>query len=177
MIDEIKALYVRFPKGCRLTFGIMNTSGQSTTFKFVNTKTKEEEYLDNLSLSLSIGVKLDDNLSDDDKRYLVGEIKNEIIAYIRDIQESTSDVTIRLNFNMMLDDIKDKVPNIVYFELYSINSYDANVCQTIFCNKELLRNKVVTKEYLSIRNNVDEAASDTSNQLIVFTPDINIILL
>jgi hypothetical protein len=177
MIESIKTLSVNFPQGCKLTLGIENTSGKSSTFKFINTKTKEEEYLDSLSLSLSLGVKFADNLFDDDKKYLVNEINNEIINYIKEIQKSTTDIIIRLNFNMMLDAIKGKVPNILYFELYSINSYDANTCQTIFYKKELLDNKLITKEYLSIRNNVDEMASDISNQIVVFTPAIDISLL
>jgi hypothetical protein len=177
MIDSIKSLASNFPQGCRLAFGINNTSGHSNTFKFLNTKTKEEEYLDNLSLSLSLGVKLDDNVSIEDKKYLVNEIKTEIISYIKDIQKSTADTVIRLNFNMMLDEIKGKVPNIVYFELYSINSYDANICQTVFYKKDLLKNSIAPKEYLSVRNNVDEDASDISNQIVVFTPDIDINLL
>jgi hypothetical protein len=174
MIDTIKTLSVNFPQGCRLTLGIKNTSGKSSTFKFLNIKTKEEEYLDSLALSISLGVKFEDNVSDDDKKYLISEINNEIINYIKEIQESPSELITRLNFNMMFDAIKNEVPNIVYFELYSINSYDANTCQTIFYKKELLENKAATKEYLSIRNNVDETFSDISKQLVVFTPAIDI---
>jgi hypothetical protein len=77
MIDTIKTLAVNFPQGCRLTLGIKNTSGKSSTFKFINIKTKEE-YLDSLSLSISLGVKFDDNVSDDNKKYLVSEINNGI---------------------------------------------------------------------------------------------------
>jgi hypothetical protein len=126
---------------------------------------------------LSLGVKFSENIFDDDKKYLVSEIISEIINYIKDIQESSIDAIIRLNFNMMLDEIKDKVPNILYFELYSINSYDTNTCQTIFYKKELVENKIITKEYLSVKNNVDELSSDISNQVVVFTPAINISVL
>jgi hypothetical protein len=177
MIDTIKTLAVNFPQGCRLTLGIKNTSGKSSTFKFINIKTKEEEYLDSLSLSISLGVKFDDNVSDDNKKYLVSEINNGIVNYVKNIQESATSLVIRLNFNTMLDVIKSEVPNISYFELYSINSYDANICQTIFYKKELVEDKVITKEYLSIKNNVDEMASDISNQVVVFTPAIDITLL
>jgi hypothetical protein len=77
----------------------------------------------------------------------------------------------------MLDVIKDRVPNISYFEIYSINNYDANTCQTVFWKKDIIETNALADEYLSIKNNVDEAASDISNQTVVFKPAIDISLL
>jgi hypothetical protein len=177
MITEVDSLSTKFPQGCKLTIGIKNTSGKSSTCKFVNIKTREEEFLDNLSLSLSLGVKFDSNLTDDDKRYLVNEILIEIRKYVQEIQEQLTDTVVRLNFNTMLDVIKTRVPNIVYFEIYSINNYDANVCQTIFWKKDVMDTTVLAEEYLSVKNYVDEGASDIANQTVVFKPAIDIVVL
>jgi hypothetical protein len=177
MIAGVDSLSAKFPQGCKLTIGIKNTSGRSSTFRFINIKTREEEFLDNLSLSLSLGVKFDSNLTADDKRYLVNEIVIEARKYILEIQESTVETVVRLNFNTMLDVIKTRVPNIVYFEIYSINNYDANVCQTIFWKKDIIDTTVLADEYLSVKNNVDESASDIANQTVVFKPAIDVILL
>jgi hypothetical protein len=177
MINDVDELSQKFPQGCSLIAGIKNTSGKSSTFKFIDTKDKEEKYLDSLNLAISLGVKFDDNVSDDDKKYLVNEIIIEIPKYINEIQSITNDTIIRLNFNTMLDVLKTKVPNIEYFELYTINNYDANSCQTIFWKKDILDSSVLDEEYLSIRNDVDEINSDIPNQEVVFKPAIEITLL
>jgi hypothetical protein len=181
MITDIASLSSRYPQGCKLTLGIKNTSGESKTFKFINTKTKGEEYLDNLSISLSLGVKFKDNVFDDDKPYLVDQINTEIQEYIKEIQAATSEGIIRINFTTMLDTIKDSVPNILYFELYTINNYDANICQTIFWKKEIEDVNNTTQnifdEYLSIKNDVDEEKSNITNQAVEFKPAIYITIL
>jgi hypothetical protein len=181
MIKEISSLSLRYPYGCKLTLGIKNTSGESRTFKFINTKTKAEEYLDSLNITLSLGVKFKDNVFDDDKPYLVDQIITEIQEYIKEIQVTNGEGIIRLNFTTMLDTIKDRVPNILYFELYTVNSYDATACQTIFWKKEIedINNtsQSIFDEYLSIRNDVDEEKSDIANQMVVFKPSIYIVVL
>jgi hypothetical protein len=181
MIGEIEELFSQFFQGCKLFLGVKNTSGKSSTYKFINLKTKEEEYLDNLSLSLSIGVHFSDSVFDDNKSFLVEEIKKEIIKYIQEIQTASIDGVIRLNFATMFDILKDRVPNIDYFELYSINDYDAHECQTIFWEKEISLMNVtmatIAEEYLSIKNNVDETKSDISNQVVAFTPAIAVAIL
>jgi hypothetical protein len=181
MIVDIASLTSRYPKGCILCLGIKNTSGPSSTFKFVNTKTKTEEYLDSLGISLSLGVKFKDNVFDDDKSYLVNEILEEIISYVKNIQSTNGEAYVTLNFITMLDTIRDNVPNIAYFELYTINNYDAHICQTIFWKKEIEDiyniSQNIFEEYLSIKNDVDEENSDISNQIVAFKPAINITVL
>jgi hypothetical protein len=177
MINEVIGLATKFPQGCKLTLGIKNTSGISSTFKFVNIKTKEEEYINNLSLSLSLGVRFKDNILSEDKKYLVQEIIIECRKYIKEIQEESSDKSVRLNFGTMLDYIKSKVPNIIYFEIYNINGYDANICQTIFWEKDIIDDNYKEDEYLSIRSNVDEVVSDISKQIVIFTPAIEVTVL
>lgn len=181
MIEEIDELFTQFFQGCKLFLGAKNTSGKSSTYKFINLKTKEEEYLNNLNLSLSIGVHFNDSVFDDNKSFLVEEIKKEIIKYIQEIQKASIDGFIRLNFTTMFDVLKDRVPNIDYFEFYSINGYDAHECQTIFWEKEISLMNVtmatIAEEYLSIKNDVDEVKSDISNQVVAFTPAISVTIL
>jgi hypothetical protein len=181
MITDISSLSSRYPYGCKLTLGIKNTSGESRTFKFINTKTRAEEYLDSLNISLSLGVKFKDNVFDDDKPYLVTQIIDNIQEYVKEIQSTNTEGVIRLNFTTMLDTIKDRVPNILYFELYTVNNYDANICQTIFWKREVedINNtsQNIYDEYLSIKNDVDESKSDIANQMVVFKPAIYISVL
>jgi hypothetical protein len=181
MVIAVNSLSNSFPQGCKLTIGIKNTSGVSSTYKFMNTKTKIEEYLNNLSISLSLGVRFNDNVFDDDKPYLVEQIKDEIQSYIKDVQSVEGEGVIRINFNTMLDTIKTIVPNISFFELYTVNQYDANICQTVFWKKEIAdannTKQNITDEYLSIKNDVDELLSDITNQQVVFKPAIEITIL
>jgi hypothetical protein len=178
MISTISALSVNYPQGCKLSLGIKNTSGVSSTFKFIDTKTKEELYLDNLALSLSIGVKFNDNIVEENKVYLITMLEKEIQNYIQEVQDNTTDETIRLNFNAMLDSMKTNVPNISYFELYSVNIYDASRCQTIFWKRNSQdKNAYFIDEYLSIKSNVDESLSDIPSQTVVFKSAIDITAL
>jgi hypothetical protein len=178
MIDTISAISYKYPEGCNLFLGIKNTSGISSTFKFIDTKTKDEIFLDNLALSLSIGVKFNENVIDDNKMFLVKEIENQIHIYIDNVQSSNMDEVVRINFNAMLDSMKSNIPNISYFELYSINNYDANRCQTIFWRRGVQsKNTYSPDEYLSIKSDVDESKSDISNQAVVFKPAVDIAII
>jgi hypothetical protein len=181
MIDEISQIAQDFYLGFNFTLGIKNTSGKSGTYKFINLKTKQEEFLDNLSLSLSFGVHFKDSVFDENKVFLVEEIKKEIIRYIQEIQNASIDGYIRLNFTSLCDALKSRVPGIDYFEFYSVNHYSSDECQTIFWKKEISKMSTnslsLAEEYLSVKNNVDELKSDISKQIVAFIPDINIALL
>ena len=154
--------------------GVKTTSGKSSTFKFKNISTNEEENLDSLAISINIGVKFDDSITSTNRSFLVSSIGTKIEEYIIDIQ-NTTETMIELNVDEMLNAIKDEIPNIKYFEFYGINDYSSKELQTIYCDKST--NNGLLPEYLSIKNKINEEKSDISNRQIELVPAINITIL
>ena len=126
------------------------------------------------AISLRLGVKFDDNITPDNAAFLIETIKNKIINYIKDSQSDIS-VDTELNINKMLDDIKEDIPSIRYFEYYGINNYESSECQTIYHPKESDDN--MNNEYLCVQNIIDEANSNLSDNMVTFVPNINIVNL
>ena len=174
LLDKIKSLYTDFPDGCSMFCGVKTTSGKSSTFKFKNISTNEEENLDSLAISINIGVKFDDSITSTNRSFLVSSIGTKIEEYIIDIQ-NTTETMIELNVDEMLNAIKDEIPNIKYFEFYGINNYSSKELQTIYCDKST--NNGLLPEYLSIKNKINEEKSDISNRQIELVPAINIAIL
>ena len=174
LMDKIDTLSGDFPDGCLLFAGVKTTSGASGTFKFKNLEKDEDEFLDSLAISLKIGVKFDDSITDINKTYLVSTIKSKIIEYISDIQSVTTTNRIEISIDEMLKSVKDDVPNIRYFEYYGLNNYTPQQLQTIYCDKGTTS---VNSEYLSIKNEIDEANSNISNLDVSFNPAISVAIL
>lgn len=122
LIEKIAAMDDIFVDEGNLYLGLKTTSGESKYYYFQNNKTYEKEYLDSLAISLKLGVKFDDNITDENTEFLIETIKTEIIEYIKDIQ--TKEGVIKFNINAMLDEIKQNVPSISYFEYYGLNNYE-----------------------------------------------------
>lgn len=175
LITNTSSLASKFPGGCSLYCGVKTTSGASNAFSFLNLVTGETTTLDSLEISIKLGVKFSSSVTDANKTYLVSSIKSKIIAYIANLQTDTSSATLTLSIDKMLNSIKSDVPNIEYFEYYSLNNYDSSILQTI--NYTKANNPAISSEYLSIKNAIDEANSDLSTQSIVFVPDITITIL
>ena len=174
LMNKIDTLSGDFPDGCLLFAGVKTTSGASSTFKFKNLEKDEDEFLDSLAISLKIGVKFDDSITDINKTYLVSTIKSKIIEYISDIQSATTTNRIEISIDEMLKSVKDDVPNIRYFEYYGLNNYTPQQLQTIYCDKGTTS---VNSEYLSIKNEIDEANSNISNLDVSFNPAISVAIL
>lgn len=174
LLNKINSLYTDFPDGCSMFCGVKTTSGKSSTFKFKNISTNEEENLDSLAISINIGVKFDDSITSTNRSFLVSSIGTKIEEYIIDIQ-NTTETMIELNVDEMLNAIKDEIPNIKYFEFYGINNYSSKELQTIYCDKST--NNGLLPEYLSIKNKINEEKSDISNRQIELVPAINITIL
>ena len=81
---------------------------------------------------------------------------------------------IEINIDEMLKSVKDNVPNIRYFEYYGLNNYTPQQLQTIYCDKGTTS---VNSEYLSIKNEIDEANSNISNLDVSFKPAISVAIL
>ena len=122
---------------------------------------------------MKLGVKFDDNITDENTEFLIETIKSEIIKYIKDIQ--TKEGVIKFNINAMLDEIKQNVPSISYFEYYGLNNYESTECQTIY--KEDALDEDTDNEYLCIQNVIDELNSDLSNNDVKFVPNISLVTL
>lgn len=174
LLEKIATLSSKFPDGCSLFAGVKTTSGKSTSFYFKNLKTGENEYLDDLAISLKFGVKFSDSLTDTNKTYLVSSIKETVISYIQSIQKS-SDSIIEISMDDIIKTVKDNVPNIKYIEFYGLNNYSPDVVQTIIHLKSTTASE--NKEYLSVKNEVDEANSDIDNMEISLIPAIDISIL
>lgn len=176
LLDNILTLSGVFPSGCSLFAGVKTTTGKSESFKFKNLSTGEEETLDELDISFRAGVKFDDSVTDANKTYLLSSIKHKINEYVSNIQRDISKSSIvELNVDEMLNSIKSEVPNIKYFEFYGINKYSSMEVQTIYCDRSTINGKV--SEYLSIKNEVDEANSDIANREITLKPAISLTIL
>lgn len=173
LIDKIAAMDDIFVDDGNLYLGLKTTSGESKYYYFQNNKTYEKQYLDSLAISLRLGVKFEDNITEKNTEFLIETIKTEIINYVKNIQ--TDNKSPEFNINAMLDNIKQNVPSILYFEYYGLNNYESTECQTIYKEDSLEEN--IDNEYLCIQNVIDEANSDLTNNDVKFVPNISIIVL
>lgn len=175
LIDKIASMDSIFVDEGNLYLGVKTTSGPSDTYYFYNKKTGDKEYIDSLAISLKLGVKFDTNITDENSQFLVSNIKNKIVDYVKDIQSNSSSTGTEFNIIKMLDDIKSDIPSISYFEYYGLNNYDSTECQTIYHNQE--SDDEMNNEYLCIQNTVDEVNSNVSNNEVMFVPNISITVL
>lgn len=175
LIEKISAMDTIFVDEGNLYLGVKTTSGASTTYYFYNKKTGEKEYLDSLAISLNIGVKFDTNITEENTQFLISNIKDKIIEYIKNIQSDSASTDTEFNVIKMLDSIKNEIPSINYFEYYGLNNYDSTECQTIYHNQE--SDEELNNEYLCIQNTVDEVNSNISNNEVEFVPNITVSIL
>lgn len=173
LIDKISSMDNIFVDEGNLYLGVKTTSGNSKTYYFMPNKSLEKEYLDSLAIGLKLGVKFDDNITDENSSFLVSSIKSEIVEYLKNLQNNSSYLT-EFNINKMLDTIKDSVPSISYFEYYGLNNYSSSDCQTIY-HENTVDDK--DNEYLCIQTVIDENNSDINAENVVFVPNIDISVL
>lgn len=173
LITRIQAMNTVFAGGCSLHMGLKTTSGYSSTFYFNDPTTGVTTYLDSLALSFDLGIKFDENVSDEDKTYLIESVKDQIVTYVADIQDTTSN-TVEFNVHNMLEAVKENVPNIEHFEFYGLNGYTARQCQTLFYTRQ---NDSLLNEYLSVKTMIDEETLDYNNNVIDFVPAITVTVL
>ena len=173
-INEISSLSSIFAGGCGLHLGVKTTSGRSSTYYFINPKTKVQTYLDSLTMNIHLGVKFESGITEENQSYLIDNIKTFIAKYISDKQNvQNSDTSVEINILRMLDECKEEVPNIEYFQYYSLNNYDSTICQTIYYERQ----SESENEFLSIQSTLDESESDLDTQEVVFIPNITIDVL
>lgn len=173
LIDKISSMDNIFVDEGNLYLGVKTTSGVSKTYYFTPNKSLEKEYLDSLAIGLKLGVKFDDNITDENAAFLTSSIKSEIVDYVKNLQNNSTYLT-EFNINKMLDTIKDSVPSISYFEYYGLNDYSSTDCQTIY-HENTADDK--DNEYLCVQTVIDENNSDIANGNVVFVPNINIVIL
>lgn len=174
MIEKVNNMSNIFVDGCSLHVGVKTTSGDSKKFYFVDSKTDNFKTLSSLALSMRLGIKFESNITKNNQEYIIDIVKSEIEKYVFEIQENTSSEILEFNILGMLDNIKNNVSGIEYFEYYGLNDYDSSECQTIFCSRAV---DDTENEYLCIRSKIDEELSDISNEYIEFEPDISITIL
>jgi len=175
LIDKIASMDNIFVDEGNLYLGVKTTSGVSSTYYFYNKKSGEKEFLDSLAISLNLGVKFDSNITSENSQFLISNIKEKIILYIKNIQNKSDSTDVEFNIIKMFDEIKNEIPSIKYFEYYGLNNYDSTECQTIYHDQE--SDDELNNEYLCIQNVVDEANSNISNNDVVFAPNITISIL
>lgn len=173
IIANVDKLYDKFISGATLFTGVKTTSGASRTFYFKNPKTGENIFLDSVNISLKLGVKFEINVTENNHAFLIEEIKDTITKYIQEIQ-NTSDETLKINIFELLEKVREDVPSIEHFEYYGLNTYDSNICQTLFCDRTLDN---TINEYLSIKTTIDEIYSDFETDNITFVKAIDISIL
>ena len=177
LIEKIGAMSNIFVDGCSLHLGVKTTSGKSSTYYYIDPNTEEKIYLDNLCISLNLGVKFESNITSSNAKYLIENIQDKISEYLDNIQELTNTNKIVFNINDMLDTIKDNIPGIEYFEYYKLNNYSSNVCQTIYCDRSIDATDSSENEHLSIEAAIDEDESSIEDGIVSFKPNINISIL
>jgi len=169
LIDKIRGLSTIKPDGIKFLTGVFKTSGEGSYY-FKNRKTNLSQKLNNIAISLSIGVKLDNNISTSEE-YIVEEITNSILDYINNLSKEEFSV------QKMLNDIKNKFVVIDYFEFYSLNNYNSDICQTIYYDSSRSRN--IYGEKLTVKYKVDKTIKDSNNNIIemYLKPAIDITIL
>lgn len=168
LLSDLQDLNKRMAGGCTLSMGVRTTTGAGK-FKFFNLKTNSIDRLDSMALSFSLGLKPGGNTYGLDLDYLIIAATDEIIKYVNSFKPNDKVFSI----TKMIEEVKKNVPNIAFFEIYSINKYDAGTCQTIFLTDEDLQSRF--DETLCVKYIIDEFKSD--NNTIVYKPDISISII
>jgi hypothetical protein len=168
LLTDIQELNKRMAGGCTLSMGVRTTTGAGR-FKFFNLKLNRNEQLDSMALSFSLGLKPGGNTYGLDLDYLITAATNEIIKYVNSFKPNDKVFSV----TKMLEEVKKSVPNIAFFEIYSINKYDAGTCQTIFLTDEDLQSRF--DETLCIKYIVDDLESTEDS--ITYKPDISISII
>lgn len=168
LIEKCATLQQSVIDGIDLTLGFKRTSGKSSMFKIIDKNKTGTTSLDNLALSISLGVAFASTLTAEDKEYNVENIIAKTKEYIYNLTGnvfSVSDLIIYL---------KSAVPSIEYIEFYSINNYDSNSCQSIHKDTSV---ETGQGEVLCVKMDIDEENSDFNKGNITFVPAINIHVL
>lgn len=138
LISNARMVQSRLPDGCYANIGLRNTY-KNANYKFFNYRNDEEEFLKNLTLSFSLGVKFS-NRGDIDKEFIKQKIRTSIIDYVTEFNDE------KFSINYLMDIIKEKVDSIDYLEWYKINDYTIEECQMIYYSNQddQFKNEVLT---------------------------------
>ena len=142
VLDAIDPLETTFG----LDFKFFNSYGPSNMYHVTDRDGNTGELIDNVSLSMNFRTKFYNE--DNDKETIIPQIKNEIKAYMENIEDLDD-----LHIPNLTTEIENKFSEyIIYFEYVSFNIYDANYQHIVTDeNMEML---TVVPEFLNI--NVDD---------------------
>lgn len=170
-MEKINLVKDRLPDNCYATIGFKRTNSYSEKFKFLDNSNSSNTYqnLNNTALSFKLGVKIT-NSEIVDQKIIFDKIKEVIVEYVNSHNSDIFSVE-----KMISEEIRKKISNINYIELYKINNYTMDQCQTIsYQGKADEKNEVLT---IKLKSNIEEISDFDKigwEKNITFRPDIDI---
>lgn len=168
LLDIMTAMGQTIIDGIGLTLGLKRNSGPSQLYSVFNKSSELNIPLDNLAISLEMGVKFSDDLSDEDKEYNANLIVEKTKEYI---YNHDNDV---FSINDLFIYLKSNISNIVFFEHYYLNNYDSNTCQALYKDTSI---SAVKNESLCVKMDIDDENSDFNEEIFSFKPAITVNIL
>lgn len=172
LLDIASSVKQNVPDNISFTVGANKVTGKSEDKYFITRQDQEEpapEYLSDISISISFGVKFNDDVE-------TSVMDSEVESMISRTQEYIESVTDLLAVDKLFEYLKELFPSINYLTHYTINDYDTKTTQVIEINKAS-----ESFEILNVRYEIDEdnLTKDNSGNVIeaTFKPAISIKIL
>ena len=169
MLDIISSMKTTVVDGISLILGLKRSSGKSQNYYYYDLESGEYKKLDNIAISLKIGVKFNSELTDNEKIANKELMKTLIKKYI--LEKSSENLSIT---DSLFSYLKEEIPSIQSLAHYEMNNFLSS--QTQFITK-ILNADSVDNEILCLKYEVDEYTSDfTENyEKINLIPAITIV--
>jgi hypothetical protein len=148
-----------FPTLVTMTMGFFNNLG-SGGYNYVNSANSTESELDNLNLSIGLGIKIKSDLRESvSEETIIGYVKDQVTKFIND--NSFKD---EIAFSTMINEIELNVAQIEYCELYYINNYGRSTLSLVDIERPVKPekpSKPVESDYPMIILNPDGSIKET----------------
>lgn len=166
MIINIEALRTVVLKGIKLNLGIKASVGESKNYYYYDLKEKKHKQLDNLAISLKLGVRFPEEMTQADKDLNKANIISATQKYMREKVTDSFDLN-------LFDYLKQRIPSAKNFAILGINNFDSLTTQNIV---KKLDATSVDDEILCFKFDVDEENSSfiENKENIIFKPAIEI---
>lgn len=166
MIINIEAMRSVVLKGIKLNLGIKASAGESSNYYYYDLKDKKHKKLDNLAISLKLGVRFPEEMTQADKDLNKVNIISATQKYMREKVTDSFDLN-------LFDYLKQQIPSAKNFAILGINNFDSLTTQNIV---KKLDATSVDDEILCFKFNVDEENSSfvENKENIIFKPAIEI---
>ena len=168
MISKIESMRSIVLKGITLSLSVKGCFGSSKNWYYFNKISREYENLDNMAISIKIGVKFNSELVTSDKEFNKTKIITLTEKYIKE------NATTEFSYDGLSTYLKKEIPSIVSLTLFNINNYDSNVTEYLV---KKLEADSIDNEILCLKHDVDDVNSSyiENSENIIFKPAIDIV--